>query len=182
MASPWKSAEQYNPVSSTEVAALDGLDVRALVDSGRGVNNAHDYVFAFKPVIAIGLTLCQSPAVGVTDEYLVAYLGRHKIPDGYTKLRFWTNTIRIAGADSVIWRIIVGTGGLYRGDEVFDITQVRTPFYSSAETDSDSKVIETGTVSIITLQNRDVWMYLTAQNQDSSTQATMLSLDLQYEV
>jgi len=178
----WTSTEQYNPPGAEETTALDGLDVRAPIDLGRALNNMHDHVHAHKPVQSIALALADSPAVGVTDEYVVALLGLHRIPDGHDHLRYWSSTKRIAGASTVVWKIIVGGGGLYRSDEIYDSTLIDDERIASWSTSSDSKVVATGTINVSVHQNRWVWMYITATNADAATQARMLSLDLQWGV
>lgn len=184
----WTSTEQHREIgTSEETSALDGMDVRFVCDTGRSMNNAHDYALAGKLAFgAIGAPLVDGPAAGVTDEMLVLFLGGPwYLPDGYNYVRCWLNTERTAKADDAsetIWKVVLAASPLYNGDEVYDDNLLRVEKTQTFSTRSDDRVISTGLVSVAQLNNRLVWGYLTAQNQDASVASRLWSIDLQEQV
>lgn len=181
----WVSTEQHREIGTTEeTSGLDGMDVRFVCDTGRSMNNCHDRVLADKLIFgAIGSPLVDSPAVGVTTENLVMFLGGPwLVPDGYNYLRYWLNTERTAGAGRVAWKIVMAASPLYTGDEVYDSTLLRVEKTATVTTSSDDRVIATGLMGIAQLNNRLAWAYLTAQNEDGTTHGVLWSCDGQLSV
>lgn len=178
----WTSTDQWRRVGNTEGSENDGLDVRSVVDIGRGLNNLHDYVLADRLCFgAIGGPLITNDA-GATTEMMVMFLGGPWfIADGYRSVRYWINTERVAGAGYVDWKIVLGRSPLYVGNDEYSSALVPGEVTASIRTSSNDKVIATGTLNIKYINDQRVWGYLTAANEDVTSQACVWSLDMMLE-
>jgi hypothetical protein len=172
--------EQYKNLSQDETGADNALSVR-LTDMGDSINNLKARKLAFKLVSENGNPKTASPTVGDTNKTLSLYLGKHVIPDGFDRLRVFHNTKRTAGTDSVTWTVVVSDGWQYVDDDQWVENRLRKDIAGTFTTSSDNYYEDVTTINVARVQSRGVWLYLLAQNGDSSTRASIYSLDIQLE-
>jgi len=179
--------KQYRPLTLPETDQNDATSVRQAWQGAEGVNNTKLHVLSHSLVLHCGHDgnpITQSPSTGTTAEHVLCPLGRFLIYAGLDSLRYWTITKRTAGsgADSVTWKLIVGVGWLYLGDQVYDSTMINGEVTATWTTSSDSNERDTGTADVAKHSGQWVWLYLAAQNATATARAGLYSLCIQPEV
>lgn len=172
---------QYRLITTKETGEDDAISVRMVRTGADNLVNLHDHVLAYLLVSSHGLPLCQSPNASAT-ETLILYLGKHFIPHGYDRLRYWCCSKRTAGAGDITWKLIANTDWLYIGPAAYDEDELTGEVTGTWTTSADSYAWATGTVDVETLAGQWVWMYLGAANASVAERASVHDLNIQLEV
>jgi hypothetical protein len=170
--------KQYVPPSTSETATEDALSVRAMRDLGWGMNNCKAHVVNFKIVSDAYMDPVPSQDVS-TDWNLELYLGKYRIPLGYTDARFWAIFKRTQGTEACDWGVLASPT-FYIGPRAIDYNLVSPYELGTVSSSSDNYTREIG---IVTLPQRDfagyLWFYLLSHNGDDATRSELYNLDVQ---
>lgn len=176
------TTNQYDPVSTSELATDDGLSVRFARDLAWAMNNYRYH--AGNHQIVQQMFLPYLPSADGTSNCLILYLGRWYLPPGIRRLRWWISG-RLSGAFSGIttWTL-ASSSNFYAGPEVFDSTLLDSYVSDTLDVGAAGWDILNGTLDPGSADfNGRRWFYLLAENDtgntDPTTRTELVSINVQ---
>lgn len=177
---------QYRPVSTAETSGDDALSVRVYNDLADAENNAKFYSHCHKLRSQIFFPPWKT-LLGSTDEHVMLLGAPVEIPDGYNYLLWTLGHQRIAGSDSITWKLYC-TSKMYAPDSSYStpFTVFNSAYLSSdawtnsIATTSDSHTVEHSYLKLIntTGGTTNLFLILTAESGGSGTQGIITTLDV----
>ena len=174
--------KQYNPISSRETSVNDGLSVRTARDHGWNANNYKYHAGNHKLFGELWY-----PYVATLDNTtlnLLLYLGKWRVPPGFSVVRWWLNGRRKSGTDRADFHLVAASN-LYVGPEcVFDETLLWDAASGIIRVDTDHWRRKDATLALDRPGFDGFhYFYLAAENDaggtDGTTRAEIVSVDCQ---